>query len=706
MPAGRDGAVVLGGAGFVGSVIARELLARGRAVTVLDHRPPPGDLTRKGAGWLAADVLHDEVPFLPPGEVVLSLGSSDPRPRWPWMLPVSNALATARILPALAGRRITLLSSVEVYGSALAPLREDSPPVLPWTADQVDEWCDEAVRLAAGPVPPWRAAPLGQAMAQAAGSGRWVYALSKLAQERLVARAVPAEQLTILRLANICGIGQERVVCRLIRAAQGGEPLVVTATRRSFVPVREAARIVASALPAGTFNVGGPPVWLPAIAEEIRELCGSASSLHVRQPPAEDSCGVVDATRLAGAGHRVAPVSSCLPELAAELKEGLPPRFDPPLPVVIPPRAVRPDQVAARQQASLWSGQIKHGARWSRELEDQLAAELGLEDGERSVLVTCSGTSALRLVVAATAGRARPGDWALLPSFTFPATAEVLLQLGYQLRFADVDSRGWTLDPQRLRAELAAGPARLVVCVDAFGNPCDYDALAQVCDEAGVPLIADSAAALGSRYQGRPVATQAAGHAYSMSFAKVLSAGGAGGAAVLPAAAAKTVLEDPAGWWRSELMNELHAIYAVDQLAVLADMVRRRNQIAAIYAGGLSGLPGLIAQQVRTGDIHSYVHWVVRVPEHPGRDALQRSLLDFGIQTKPYFRAVHLAGQPGLAGEDGADGRQAALPVTAELDAQALALPASSEMTAEEAERVVIILRQCYLSLLSTGRQA
>ena len=687
---------MLGGAGFVGRAIAAEYLARGRAVTVLDRRPPPAELTGGGARWLDVDVLSDEIPDLPPGDVVLSLGSSDPRPRWPWTLPASNALATARMLPALAGRRVILLSSVEVYGSAPPPLAEHTRPVLPWTTRQVDDWCDAATRLAAEPCPPWRAAPLGRAMAQAAGGGRWVYALSKLAQERLVARVTPAGRLTILRMANICGIGQERVICRLIRGALAGDPLTVTATQRSFVPLPTAAAVVAAGLP-GARSTSASQAWLPDIAREIRDLCGSASALQVREPPAGDSCGVVDIARLAAAGHRIPPVGSYLADLAAELKADQPPRFDPPLPVVVPPRAVRPDEVAARQQASLWSGQIKHGARWSRQLQDQLAAELGVIDGEHAVLVTCSGTAALRLLVAATAGPARPGDSAVLPSFTFPATAEVLIQLGYRLRYVDVDEHGWTLDPARLRAELAAGPARLVVAVDTFGNPCDYAALRPVCDEAGALLIADSAAALGSRHQGRPVAAQAAGHAYSMSFAKVLSAGGAGGAVVLPAAAAAAALADPAAWWRSELMNELHAVYAVDQLAVLADLVARRNRVAEIYRAGLRGLPGLTAQAVRPGDTHSYVHWVVRVPEAPGRDALQRALLDCGVQTKPYFRAVHLAG-PG--------GHGARLPVTELLDAQALALPASSEMTEDDAERVVLALRHCYRSLLSAGQRA
>jgi perosamine synthetase len=711
-----NAAVLFGGSGFVGRAVAGALLSRGRDVTVVDRRPPPAGLAGCGAAWLAADVLTSELAALPDGEVAIMLGSSDPRPRWPWTLPVSIAVATARIMPLLAGRRVVLLSSAEVYGSAAAPLRESTSPRLPWTVGQVDQWCDEVIALAAAPCPPWRAAPLGRRMAAADPSGRWTYALSKLAQERLLLRA-PAVGLTTLRLADVIGTGQERLVSRLVRLALAGDPLPVTPDTRSFVSVDEVAGIVAGGLAPGVYNVGGEPVSLLGIAEEIRVLCGTASPVIMQRPEAAESCGIVDSSRLAGAGYRVRPAWANLPPMVAALRAGDHPVFEPALPVVIPPRAAFPDQVAARQQASLWDGTVKHGNRWSEQLERELASALGVAgtpgvagalgvagtpgvagadgdghtvDGHR-VLAMASGTAALRAVIAAVAGRAAPGEVALLPSFTFPATAEVLLQLGYRLRFVDVDDRTWTMDAGLLRRELASCAARLVVCVDTFGNPCDYPALRQVCHEAGVPLVGDSAASLGSRTGGVPVAAQADGHAYSMSFAKVLSAGGAGGAAVLPAGAAAAVQHDPANWCRSEMMDELHAIYALDQLRLLGDLVRRRNRVAAIYRDGLSEVPGLVPQEIRPGDTHSFVHWVMRVPQPPGRDALQNSLLDCGVQTKPYFRALHLTEL----------GHGERLPVTERLDAEVLALPMSSELTQEQAENVVMAVRHCLGRLMA-----
>src|SRR5215472_6610019 len=661
--------ILVGGSGAVGQSITQALLDDGRKVTVLDERPPPAGVMAAGAQWLEADLLTGDLPPLPEGEIVLMLGLVASRPRWPWLLPVRNAISTARILPALAGRAVVLMSSAEIYGRVCAPAKEDTPPVLPMAIDQIDEWCDDAVRLACEPCPPWRSAALGRRLVDADTPGRWAYALSKLAQERLVAREADAGRLTILRLATICGTGQDCAITRLIRQALAGRPLRVPRAERSFVPVGDLAEIAASGLPSGVYNVGGEPLSLPALAAEIRDMCGSAARIEPGPPDAGGDGVVMDTSRLRAAGRRIGPLRQHLEAMVAAVRSDGCPAFDPVLPVVIPPRAARPDQVAARQQASLWRGEVKHGNRWSRELSGRLAEVLGIGD-EHTLLVTASGTSALRLVIAATVGTAGPGDTAVLPSFTFPATAEVLLQLGYRLRYADVDERTWTIHPEGLGAMVAAEPARVVVSVDTFGNPCDYAALSRVCSEAGVPLIADSAASIGSRYAGRPVAGFARGHAYSMSFAKVLSAAGAGGAAVLPADAATALQSDRHGWWRS------------DQLDMLDDLVRRRNRIADVYR---AGLPQLTAQQVRAGDTHCYVHWVARVPRVPGRDALQRALGDCGVQTKPYFRALHMAGF----------GEGERLPVTEQLDGEVLALPMSSELTEEDAEQVVIAVRHC-----------
>jgi dTDP-4-amino-4,6-dideoxygalactose transaminase/nucleoside-diphosphate-sugar epimerase len=664
---------LVGGAGFIGTATSRVLAGAGWHVTVVDRRAPVVD----DAEWLPCDVLVDDLPRLPPGPVVLLHGGSDPRHPRPWTLPLTNALATARLLPMLVDRDVILVSSVEVYGAATGALEEDTRPALPGL-DLLNDWCAEARVMAAGSCPDWRAAALGCRLAEADPSGRWTYALAKLAQERLVLDAVDPDRLTVLRLANVVGASQDRVVTRMVRRALAGLPLHVTVgVRRSFLPDAMIGRLLLDDIGPGIFNVGAPAQSLLDVAHQIITATGADVDLVEHPAPKTDSSGLLSADRLASIGHQVEPLASYLPQLVAQIACEEVPALAEPLPVVVPPRLHRPDVVVARQQETLRSGQVKHGNRWTRELQERLTDALGVQ-GDNAVLLTTSGTAALRLVVAAIAGPAQPGDLAVLPSFTFPATAEVLLQLGYGLRYADVDPSTWCLDAARLPG-LIDDRVKVVVAVDTFGQPCDYAGLMHVCRAAGVPLVADSAAALGSRYQGRPVAGLADGHAYSMSFAKVLSSGGAGGALVLASDFVERLLASPAGWTRSELMTELHAVVALDQLAVLERMVCARERVAAIYRAAMTRMHGTVVQASTPGDRHSYVHWVMRTP---ARDKVRASLLRQGVATKPYFPALHRTTHP--SGE-----HQHSLPMTERLHREALALPMSSEMDEAQADAVV-----------------
>jgi dTDP-4-amino-4,6-dideoxygalactose transaminase/nucleoside-diphosphate-sugar epimerase len=669
--------VVVGGSGFVGTAICAAAIANGRPVTIIDRETPR--FVDDRICWQPADVLIDDV-SLPEGTVVLATGGH-PRPRWPWTMALDTAVCTARLLPRLQGRHVILLSSVEAYGWRAAPLTEDDEPCLPWPAAALEAWCRDVIALARDACPPSRAAPLCRRLADADGSGRWTYGLAKRAQELMFAAAGTAAHLTVLRVANTFGVGQEGVVSRLVRRAVAEQPLRVCDSTGSFVPVEALAGLVIENVPDGLYNVGDDPIAMPVLASLILEICGSSSRVVVSGRGSTDSWGVVDVSRVRALGFELPPLEESLRAFVQRLRSQRPPLFSRALPVVLPPRPLLPDQVAERQQQCLWNGALKNGNRWSAELTVRLAETLQLPD-THELLVTVSGTEALRLAIVAAASRPRAEAVAIVPSFTYPTTIEVLKQLGYSPRYVDVDPDSWTIDVDAVAQALAERRASLVVCVDTFGNPCDYARLSRICSDADVPLVADSAASIGSLYQGKPVAAQADAHAFSMSFAKALSAGGSGGAVAVP----RGRLGNLADWTRSALMAELHAIPALDQLAILPALVERRAVIASIYADAVRDEPGFTAQAVRPLDRHSYCQWVMRVTSREWRASLERGLAVLGVQTKRYFQAQHVARGCRAAG---------LLPATEELHDGVLALPMSSELTVEDAEDVVAALVEC-----------
>ena len=653
--------VLVGGSGFVGSAVRARARTTGRHVTVVDRRPPSD-----GSEFHQLDLLTG-VPVLPDGRVVLLAGNSDPRTAHPWQLVLDNALATARLLPALADRTVTLISSAEVYGAA--PLAD-----LPLDDEALTTWCEKAIQLAKNPCPPWLAAPLCRELAEADPSGRWVYGMAKRAQELLVASVVPANRLTIFRAANLFGSGQDRVVARIARRALAGLPIRITDSVRTFIAADDLADAVLREDVAGLFNAGTGKLRLTDLAKLVLDELQLNVPVEVLPSPPDDSSGDLAIKPFLRLLDLVEDehLDETLRRFVRELE--VIPQFNPPLPVVIPPLPFAPDLVAARSASALQSGVLKSGGPLTTRLTELLSERLDLTD-EHTLLATASGTAALRLAVLAVAGPAKPGQVVVLPSFTFVATAEALAQLGYKLRFCDVDLKTWTLDPVGLEKALLPGDVSLVVAVDTLGAPANYPAITAICSRYDVRLVADSAPALGSTTDGRPVGTQADAHSFSMSFAKVVSAAGAGGFVVIPSDRLAS-LQAPVDWTRSSLLGEVHAAAAVDLVEHLDVLVERRRRVAAAYAE----LP-VVGQQVLPGDEHAWVHWVARFPD---RDRLAAELGRLGVGTKPYYAPVlHRQDWQGLAGP------AIELPVTDALADEVLALPMSSEMNPADAEKVV-----------------
>src|SRR5207248_1648525 len=125
-------------------------------------------------------------------------------------------------------------------------------------------------------------------------------------------------------------------------------------------------------------------------------------------------------------------------------------------------------------------------------LEDELTRKYG--NGRRAVLVA-SGTAGL---VAALVALDVQGP-VVVPAFTFPATAQAVLQAGCTPVFCDVAAETWELDPEALEHLLRTEKVAAVLHVRSFGFCRDLGGVEAIARRYGVPLLVDSAAALGGK---------------------------------------------------------------------------------------------------------------------------------------------------------------------------------------------------------------
>jgi pyridoxal phosphate-dependent aminotransferase EpsN len=165
------------------------------------------------------------------------------------------------------------------------------------------------------------------------------------------------------------------------------------------------------------------------------------------------------------------------------------------------PILLSPPQLTGREiaglAATLQSGWIAPAGPVPAAFEAALAEATGLPQ----VLAVASGTAALHLGYHCLG--IAPGDEVWTATLTYVATIAPAVQMGARPRFLDVSPASWTLDPELLEREFgrAARRGRLpraVVPVDLFGQSCDLDTIRALCDLWGVPVLCDSAEALGA----------------------------------------------------------------------------------------------------------------------------------------------------------------------------------------------------------------
>ena len=136
-----------------------------------------------------------------------------------------------------------------------------------------------------------------------------------------------------------------------------------------------------------------------------------------------------------------------------------------------------------------------------RELEQQLAEYVGV----KHCLTCANGTDALTLALKAWG--IGPGDAVFVPDFTFFSSAEVVPLEGATPVFVDVCEETFNIDAADLeravKEVLAEGRLRprVVVAVDLFGLPADYQAVRAVADRYGLLVLEDGAQGFGGSIQ-------------------------------------------------------------------------------------------------------------------------------------------------------------------------------------------------------------
>ena len=333
---------------------------------------------------------------------------------------------------------------------------------------------------------------------------------------------------------------------------------------------------------------------------------------------------------------------------------------------------------------------------FERELADELEVP--------HVLSTASGTAAIHLALRCI--EIQPGDEIWASTLTFIGSVAPIVYERARPVFIDADSNTWTLDPDLLSEALAAAAKRnelpkAILPTDLYGQSCDLDTIVEVSAKYGIPVICDSAEAMGTIYRGRKAGSGALMAAYSFNGNKVITTSGGGAltsanekliqrARYLSTQARLPVVhyEHTEVGYNYRMSNVLAGIGRA-QLRVLADRVTRRRQVFQYYVDGLGDLPGISFMPEALYGRHSrWLSVMIIDAAQFGADfeTIRQALEGHNIESRPVWKPMHR--QPVFSGARIIGGA-----VADSLYAQGLCLPSGSSMSQSDQDRVIDVVR-------------
>ena len=289
--------------------------------------------------------------------------------------------------------------------------------------------------------------------------------------------------------------------------------------------------------------------------------------------------------------------------------------------------------------------------------------KLKVENEGKQVVALSAGTAALHLgLILLGMGE---GDEVICQSFTFSASANPIAYQGATPVFVDSEEDTWNMDPVLLeeaikdRLEKTGRLPKAIIPVHLYGMPGKLDEILEVAGRYNIPVLEDSAEALGSEYKGRKCGTFGEYAALSFNGNKIITTSG-GGALVCPSEErAKRALfyatqaREQAPHYQHEKigynyrMSNICAGIGRGQMFVLEEHVARRREIHDLYVKLLDGVKGVkVMCQPEGGDFNSN-YWLTCItvdPEEAGftREDVRLALDGDNIESRPLWKPMHL----------------------------------------------------------------
>jgi perosamine synthetase len=339
------------------------------------------------------------------------------------------------------------------------------------------------------------------------------------------------------------------------------------------------------------------------------------------------------------------------------------------------------DEVLRSRQLSLGPTVTRFEQMWADRL------------GTKHAVACSSGTAGLHCCLHALG--IGPGDEVITSSFSFVASANVILYTGATPVFAEVDPLTFNMDPAAVEAAITPR-TKAILIVDIFGYPAEVPALVEIAERHGLGIVEDACQSIDGDYNGKKLGTFGHPAVYGFYANKQLTTA-EGGVILTDSDELYVQLKSLTNQGRSDdgawlvhsrlgfnyRLSDVHAAIGIAQIERLDWMQDARARIAGMYQERMARIDG-VTPMYEGPQRRSWFVYAPRLDADLDRDRIIGRLEAEGVSAKPYLPCIHL--QPYYREAHGhAPGE---LPITEAISASTIALPFFCEMTDDQVDRV------------------
>ena len=320
--------------------------------------------------------------------------------------------------------------------------------------------------------------------------------------------------------------------------------------------------------------------------------------------------------------------------------------------------------------------------------------------GTQYAIGVANGLDALILTLRAwkELGKLQDGDEVIVPSNTY--IASILAISANQLKpvLVEPNPNTFNLDPAKIEAALTE-KTKVILPVHLYGQLADMPKIMQIAKQLNLLVLEDSAQSHGAQIQGKKAGNWGDASGFSFYPGKNLGALGDAGAVTTNDAELATMLKALRNYGSHEKyknlvpgvnsrLDEIQAAMLDVKLKYLDQETQHRRHIASLYLNGIKN--PLI--QLPLGDVNaeSYMQhvWHLFVIRTNQRDALQKYLLDHGVQTLIHYPI------PPHKQQAYKEWNNLSYPISEQIHDEVLSLPMGPSLSAVDAERIIALCNQ------------